>query len=112
MSRVELKGMGVVHGVVRGTARIANADGSNIKDGDILVSKMTDAKMVKGMIRAEGIVTENGGTICHAAIVALDLGKVTAVGVKGLLAALKDKEEAEIEIRYEEGQTQATVTVL
>jgi pyruvate,water dikinase len=105
-----LTGRGVVNGTVRGTARIANADGSNVKEGDILISRMTDAKMYQGMIRAEGIVTEHGGTICHAAIVALELGKVTAVGVKGLMSAVKDG--MEIEIEYPMGSSQATVRIL
>lgn len=90
MSNVIGKGIGVVNGTVQGTARWSNADGSNIEEGDILLSEMTDANMIAGIHRAEGVVTVNGGKTCHAAVVAMGSNKITVVGVGKTLHSIKD----------------------
>ena len=44
-----------------------------------------------------GIITEQGGILSHAAIVARELKKPCVVGVKGVLEKLRDGDEVEIE---------------
>lgn len=68
-----------VEGVVRRMSATGNLDGQ-LLDGEILVTTMTKPDMVGHMIKAVAIVTEIGGKLCHAAIVARELGKPCIVG--------------------------------
>jgi len=51
-----------------------------VKDGDVLVTDMTDPDWEPIMKRASAIVTNRGGRTCHAAIIARELGKPAVVG--------------------------------
>lgn len=53
---------------------------NRVQSGDILVTKMTTPDMVPAMERAAAIVTNEGGTTCHAAIVSRELGIPCIVG--------------------------------
>ena len=56
------------------------ADGNIFKDGDILVTDMTDPDWEPIMKKASAIITNKGGRTCHAAIVARELGVPAIVG--------------------------------
>lgn len=65
-------------GVVR---RVADASEMHaVKDGDVLVTNMTDPDWEPVMKRAGAIVTRHGGRTCHAAIIARELGVPAVVG--------------------------------
>lgn len=51
---------------------------------------MTTPDMVPAMKRASAIVTDEGGTTCHAAIVSRELGVPAVVGTKNATKVLKD----------------------
>jgi pyruvate, water dikinase len=51
-----------------------------VKDGDVLVTDMTDPNWEPVMKRASAIVTNRGGRTCHAAIIARELGIPAVVG--------------------------------
>lgn len=51
-----------------------------VKEGDVLVTKMTMPDMVPAMSRAAAIVTDEGGMTCHAAIISRELGTPCVVG--------------------------------
>ncbi|MFV2004818.1 MAG: phosphoenolpyruvate synthase [Gammaproteobacteria bacterium] len=53
---------------------------SRVKEGDILVTDMTDPDWEPIMKRAAAIVTNRGGRTCHAAIIARELGIPAVVG--------------------------------
>lgn len=53
-----------------------------VPDGSILVIPMTDPDCVPAMKRAAAIVTDRGGAMCHAALVARELQKPCVVGTK------------------------------
>ena len=53
---------------------------SRVKDGDVLVTDMTDPDWEPIMKRASAIVTNRGGRTCHAAIIARELGIPAVVG--------------------------------
>lgn len=53
---------------------------SRFPKNDILVTRMTNPRMINAMLKASGFVTEVGGTTCHAAIVARELNKPCVVG--------------------------------
>ncbi|MGM0419506.1 MAG: phosphoenolpyruvate synthase [Bacillota bacterium] len=51
-----------------------------IKEGDVMVTAMTNPDMVPAMRRAAAVVTDEGGRTCHAAIVSRELGIACIVG--------------------------------
>jgi pyruvate, water dikinase len=62
---------------------------SKIKQGDILVTKMTTPDMVPAMQKAVAIVTNEGGMTCHAAIVSREMGTPCIVGTEHATEILK-----------------------
>jgi len=60
------------------------------KDGEVLVTEMTDPDWVPVMKRAAAIVTASGGRTCHAAIVSRELGTPAVVGTGDAPRVLKD----------------------
>ena len=57
-------------------------DTSGVREGDIMVTKMTNPDMVPAMRKVAAIVTDEGGMTCHAAIVSRELGTPAVVGTK------------------------------
>lgn len=76
------KGLGASPGVASGTVKIIKSTDEldKVLDGDILVTVMTTPDMVPAMKRANGIITDEGGVTCHAAIVSRELGIPCVVG--------------------------------
>jgi pyruvate, water dikinase len=60
--------------------RDGTKDGTEFKEGDVLVTDMTDPDWEPIMKKASAIVTNKGGRTCHAAIVARELGVPAIVG--------------------------------
>lgn len=56
-------------------------DSRPFEPGEILVTEMTNPRMIQEMIKCAGIITEVGGSTCHAAIVANELQKPAVIGV-------------------------------
>lgn len=79
-----LRGFGASPGIAHGVVRIlAGAkDMEKLKPGEILVTTMTTPDMVPAMAHAAGIVTDEGGMTCHAAIVSRELGVPCVVGTR------------------------------
>lgn len=90
--KVLLEGQGASPGIANGNVVIVQdiRDTSTIKDGDILVTKMTNPDMVPAMRRVKAIVTDEGGMTCHAAIVSRELGTPAVVGTKRATKILQD----------------------
>ncbi len=82
--KILVSGLGAAPGVATGMVRIITSgrDLDKVKQGDIMVTKMTMPDMVPGMKRAGAIVTDEGGMACHAAIVSRELGCPAVVGTK------------------------------
>ncbi len=89
---VILKGLGASPGVGAGKVVIILDvnDIDKVKEGDILVTTMTNPDMVPAMKRASAIITDEGGRTCHAAIVGRELGIPTVVGTKEATKKLED----------------------
>lgn len=79
-------------GCVTGTAKIIQSvkELSKIESGDILITKMTTPDFVVAMRKCSGIVTDEGGITCHAAIVSRELGVPCIVGVKTATSRIQD----------------------
>ncbi|TAK82682.1 MAG: phosphoenolpyruvate synthase [Betaproteobacteria bacterium] len=91
-SRVLASGRAIGHKIGSGTVRIV-PDASHmatVRQGDILVTDMTDPNWEPVMKVAAAIVTNRGGRTCHAAIIARELGIPAVVGCGDATRRLKD----------------------
>ena len=79
-----LKGQTAFEGKVEGTARIIldSRNASELKEGEILVVPMTNPEFVPAMKISSGIITNEGGILCHAAIMSREFRKPCVIGTK------------------------------
>ncbi|HVX00347.1 MAG TPA: phosphoenolpyruvate synthase, partial [Candidatus Babeliaceae bacterium] len=77
-----ITGQAIGQAIVHGTVRIITNPNHNLslKPDDIIVTKMTDPDWLPLLKQANGIITDQGGRTCHAAIVARELGIPAVVG--------------------------------
>ena len=94
-----LEGLPAAPGVISGIVRIVPEieDIEKVMKGDILVTKMTSPSWVPVMKKASGIITNEGGRTCHAAIVSRELGIPCVVGTSKATEFLKDGQEVTID---------------
>jgi phosphoenolpyruvate synthase/pyruvate phosphate dikinase len=87
----ELKGQIAFKGKVRALARVIldRRNSKELKDGEILVTTMTSPDFVPAMKRSAGIITNEGGVLCHAAIMSRELRKPCVIGTKIATDAIK-----------------------
>lgn len=95
----ELKGVVANKGKAVGTAKIIETkeDFAKFKKGDILVANMTRPEYAPLMKIAGGIVTNEGGITCHAAIVSRELGKPCIIGTQVATEKLRDGDMVEVD---------------
>ena len=81
-SKLLISGAAIGQKIGAGKAKVIEklADMDDLKDGDVLVTEMTDPDWEPVMKRASAIVTNRGGRTCHAAIIARELGTPAVVG--------------------------------
>jgi pyruvate,water dikinase len=89
-------GQGKVQKMYSLDGRDGSFDGIDFKDGDILVTEMTDPDWEPIMKKASAIVTNKGGRTCHAAIVAREMGVPAIVGTENGTERLFNGEEMTI----------------
>jgi len=73
------------------------------KEGEVLVTEMTDPDWEPIMKKAAAIVTSRGGRTCHAAIISRELGVPCVVGTGDACEVLKDYEY--VTVSCSEGET-------
>jgi phosphoenolpyruvate synthase/pyruvate phosphate dikinase len=97
-NRTEIKGQIAYKGKVQGRCRIV-LDYSNafFEEGNILVTGMTDPQFVSLMKKASAIITDGGGMLSHAAIVARELKTPCIIGTKIATQILKDGDFVEVD---------------
>jgi len=92
-----LSGYPASRGIVEGEVRIINMflqsdtekEIDKIKHGDVIVTEMTRPHFILGLRRAGAIITDLGGSLCHAAIVAREFDIPTVVGTQMATKRLK-----------------------
>jgi len=91
-SEVLATGRAIGQRIGSGPVRVVRsaAEMSSVRDGDVLVTDMTDPDWEPVMKRAAAIVTNRGGRTCHAAIIARELGIPAVVGCGDATQVLKD----------------------
>jgi len=72
-------------------------DAKHIKDGSILVTKMTSPTLTVSLPRVSAIVTDKGGMLSHAAILARELKVPCIVGTQIATKVLKDGDLVEVD---------------
>lgn len=77
-------------GVGRASKITSIKDIAKFKEGDVLVTDMTDPDWVPIMKRSSAIVTNKGGRTCHAAIVSRELGIPCVVGTGDVTSKVND----------------------
>jgi pyruvate,water dikinase len=90
--RAALTGLPAAPGTATGRVRVLDdpAEAGRFGDGEVLVARMTDPDWVPVMRRAAAVVTDEGGTTCHAAIVARELGVPCVVGTRTATSVLRE----------------------
>jgi len=80
----DLQGMSACPGTVTGEAYVAITPktASEIKKGQILVTGMTTPDYLPAVKKAAGLVTDEGGITCHAAIISRELNTPCIVGTR------------------------------
>ena len=94
----EFHGVYASPGRVLGKVRLifSTKDMVKFKENEIIVSPMTDPSYVPIMEKALAFVTDEGGVLCHAAIVARELNKPCITGTKIATKVLKDGDLVEV----------------
>lgn len=89
-----LTGLAASPGVAAGKVKIIEdlEDLPKIKQGDVLVTEMTNPDMVVSMQKSSAIVTNEGGLTAHAAIVSREMGIPCIVGTREATTKLKEGE--------------------
>jgi phosphohistidine swiveling domain-containing protein len=87
-----LSGTGASPGVAEGTARVVAGpdDFSRVASGDVLVTTTTTPAWTPLFPSLAALVTETGGILSHAAVIAREYGLPAVVGAAGATAAIRD----------------------
>jgi len=102
-----LRGTGVSPGRATGPVRVLNApDPRAMQEGDVIVMVFADPGWTPLFPRAAAVVMEVGGLMCHAAVVARELGVPAVFGVAGATGLLTTGQEVSVD------GDQGTVTVV
>ncbi|MFA5048157.1 MAG: PEP-utilizing enzyme [Patescibacteria group bacterium] len=86
-------------GKASGPARVVieMQDLVKIQNGDILVTPMTNPNYLSTLNKVAGIITDEGGITCHAAIIARELGKPCIVGTRVATKMISDGDQIELD---------------
>jgi phosphohistidine swiveling domain-containing protein len=103
-----LQGAGASPGVAEGTARVvAGADDfSRVQVGDVLIATTTTPAWTPLFPSLAALVTETGGVLSHAAVVAREYGLPAVVGAAGATHAIRDGARVRVD------GTTGTITLL
>lgn len=72
-------------------------DAANFKEGDILVTDMTDPDWEPIMKKAAAIITNRGGRTCHAAIISREMGVPAVVGSGSATTSMKTNQKVTVD---------------
>lgn len=95
----EARGLVAQRGNVRGVVRIVKTyhDIKKFNVGEVLIANTTHPNYIPAMQKAIAFVTNEGGVVSHAAIVARELKKPCIVGTKTATQIFKDGDMVEVD---------------
>ncbi len=95
-----LHGLGIGDRTVSGRARVATRPEdvlTSIEEGDILVAAWTAPTYNAVLAAVSGVVVQEGGLLCHAAVMARELGIPAVVGAAEAMTAIADGDDIEVD---------------
>jgi pyruvate,water dikinase len=93
-----LRGIGVAGGRVSGVVRVLSTpDPNHLPEGAVLVCEFADPGWTPLFPRAAAVVMEVGGLMCHAAVVAREIGVPAVFGVAGARRRLHDGQRVTVD---------------
>jgi len=95
----KLQGVGASSGLARGPARVtlSPADFARVQAGDIIVCPSSNPSWVPLFAIAGGLVTNTGGVLSHAAVVAREFGLPAVVGTGDATTRITDGRMVELD---------------
>jgi pyruvate,water dikinase len=99
---VALNGLGIGTRPVTGTARVADDAGravAQMQPGDILVAPWTAPSFNAVLSIAGGVVVQEGGLLCHAAVMARELRIPAVVGCADAMSTIRSGDLVEVDPR-------------
>jgi len=94
----DLKGVPGSPGVVFGKGYVVTRSFNfSIESGRILVAPMTDPDMVPEIAKSSGIITDRGGIISHAAIIAREIGIPCIVGTGNATKLINTSDDLKVD---------------
>lgn len=98
-SSTTLRGTPGSAGISTGPARVIEgpADFARVRAGDILICPYTDPAWTPLLRIAAGVVTETGGVLSHAAIVARELGIPAVLGIPAATTTIHNETEVTVD---------------
>ena len=75
----------------------SNQDNAKVLRGDILIAVMTFPNFIPAMEKAAAFVTDEGGILCHAAIVSREMRKPCIIATKHATKVFKDNDLVEVD---------------
>ena len=95
----ELRAVPASAGIGRGPARLIHddTDFARFRRGDVLVCRSSNVSWVPLFRLAAAVITDVGGSLSHAAVVAREFGVPAVVGAGVALTVLRDGEQLEVD---------------
>ncbi len=95
----EIRGVIAYQGITSGIIKVIHNpnDIGKVNKNDVLVATMTFPSYIAAMERASAFVTDEGGILCHAAIIAREMKKPCIIATKIATKVLKDGDLVEVD---------------
>jgi nucleoside-diphosphate-sugar epimerase/phosphohistidine swiveling domain-containing protein len=92
-----ISGVPAVAGVAVGRVRLLRSPDDELKPGEVLVARVTDTGWTPFFAAAAAVVTDIGGSMSHASIVAREFGIPAVVGTKHASQVLADGQLVQVD---------------
>jgi phosphohistidine swiveling domain-containing protein len=93
------QGVAAAGGVVTGVVRVLRTpeEGAELRPGEVLVTSVADVGWTPLFLVAAAVVTELGGALSHAALVAREYGVPTVANIPGITRALRTGDRVRVD---------------
>ena len=99
ISKTVLKGIPGCPGIQEGIAHLVYdpSELDSVKDGEVLVCKMTNPAWVVSFSKISALVTDTGGALSHPAVVAREFGVPCVVGTRRATQLIKTGDKVRVD---------------
>jgi len=109
---MKLKGIPASAGIGFGAAKIVQSveDLEKVQQGDVMIVRHSNPAYAVGLFKASAVVSENGGTLFHLAILAREVGVPLVSSVENAATLIKEGQMVHVLAIGEEGEVGDTTT--